>query len=304
MRILIYGAGVIGSLYAVQFAKSGFDVSVYARGKRLADLKKAGLLYLEHGEQKKAEVKIIEKLNPYDIYDFIFLTVKEYQAKKALFELRENKSPTIVTMINNVDNYARWEEICGKGRILPAFPGAGGGINGLVLHADFTPGFIQSTGFGEINGEITCRARRLYRLFRDSGIPCQMISDMYLWQLSHLAMVVPMADAYYEANYPECAGKDLSLMFRTAKRLKRNFKLLKTMGFKITPFKLNLFQVLPSPISAMALSILYQSSFGYRFMYRHTRNAPDEMKRLHIKFYRFLYGAIQEEKETFYFNRS
>ena len=35
MRILIYGAGVIGSLYAVLFAETGYDTSIYARGKRL-----------------------------------------------------------------------------------------------------------------------------------------------------------------------------------------------------------------------------------------------------------------------------
>ena len=40
MRILIYGAGVIGSLYAVLFAEAGYDTSIYARGKRLELLKK------------------------------------------------------------------------------------------------------------------------------------------------------------------------------------------------------------------------------------------------------------------------
>ena len=29
-----------------------------------------------------------------------------------------------------------------------------------------------------------------------------------MWQLCHLAMVVPIADAYYEANCPERAGKE------------------------------------------------------------------------------------------------
>ena len=46
MRILIYGAGVIGSLYAALFAKTGYDVSIYARGKRLEVLQTKGLLYL------------------------------------------------------------------------------------------------------------------------------------------------------------------------------------------------------------------------------------------------------------------
>ena len=35
MRILIYGAGVIGSLYAALFAEADYDTNIYARGKRL-----------------------------------------------------------------------------------------------------------------------------------------------------------------------------------------------------------------------------------------------------------------------------
>ncbi len=52
MRILIYGAGVIGSLYAVLFAETGYDTSIYARGKRLEFLKKNGLLYKKKPEHK------------------------------------------------------------------------------------------------------------------------------------------------------------------------------------------------------------------------------------------------------------
>ena len=40
MRLLIYGAGVIGCLYATLFSKAGYDITLYARGKRLQALKK------------------------------------------------------------------------------------------------------------------------------------------------------------------------------------------------------------------------------------------------------------------------
>ena len=55
MRILIYGAGVIGSLYAALFAEAGYDTSIYARGKRLEALRNNGLLYKKNQEVIKAE---------------------------------------------------------------------------------------------------------------------------------------------------------------------------------------------------------------------------------------------------------
>lgn len=35
MKLLIYGAGVIGCLYGTLFSKAGYDTTIYARGKRL-----------------------------------------------------------------------------------------------------------------------------------------------------------------------------------------------------------------------------------------------------------------------------
>lgn len=38
MRILIYGAGVIGSIFAGKLASTGCDVTILAGGKRLNEL--------------------------------------------------------------------------------------------------------------------------------------------------------------------------------------------------------------------------------------------------------------------------
>ena len=56
-------------------------------------------------------------------------------------------------MVNSLDSYKKWEDIVGTGRILPAFPGAGGSINDDgILDASLTPRIIQPTTFAEISG--------------------------------------------------------------------------------------------------------------------------------------------------------
>ena len=84
MRILIYGAGVIGSFYASRFAKAGLDVTVLARGQRLKELQGHGLWYRGKTRTHKVEVKTISELKPNDRYQFIFLTVRENQVEEAL----------------------------------------------------------------------------------------------------------------------------------------------------------------------------------------------------------------------------
>ena len=122
MRILIFGAGVIGSLYGALLAEAGYDVSIYARGRRLESLTQDGLLYKRKGKIWKAPVRVLSKLEEEDCYDLILLTVRENQLPAALEELRQNISPTIVTMVNSLETYDQWEAICGEGRIIPAFP--------------------------------------------------------------------------------------------------------------------------------------------------------------------------------------
>ncbi len=68
MRILIYGAGVIGSVYAARLQEGGHDVSVLAREQRLATIRERGIL-LEGaltGERTEVKVRAVERLEPED----------------------------------------------------------------------------------------------------------------------------------------------------------------------------------------------------------------------------------------------
>lgn len=289
LKILIYGAGVIGSLYAALFSKNEHtEVSIYARGHRLEELQTKGLRYHDKESMRIADVKVMDAVRNDDVFDFIFLTVRENQLYQALEELRGNQSRTIVTMVNSIDDYKKWEDICGKGKIVPAFPGAGGSIDEGVLNAGLTPALIQPTTFGETNGKRTKRISELSKLFRQSHVPYQIVPDMHLWQLCHLAMVVPIADAYYESKDPENAGSDFRLMSKTAGKIVRNMKWLKVHEGKLSPKKFYIFTVFPKCVVAAGLAITFKSEFGDRFMYRHSMKAPDEMRELHGQFYGYV----------------
>ncbi|WP_419822749.1 hypothetical protein [Anoxybacterium hadale] len=98
-------------------------------------LKRDGLRYNDNGTIKHIFIKVIDKLENNDIYDFIFVPVRYDQAESALTAIKNNKSKTIVTMTNTVE-YDQWLEIVGD-RLLPGFPGAGGDIKDGVLYAQF-----------------------------------------------------------------------------------------------------------------------------------------------------------------------
>lgn len=75
-KILIIGAGVIGSLYGGLLARKGNDVTFLARKNRLTELTKHGLIlkWVKSGKEEKITgFEVIESLSETDEYDFIFV---------------------------------------------------------------------------------------------------------------------------------------------------------------------------------------------------------------------------------------
>ncbi|MEK3699844.1 2-dehydropantoate 2-reductase N-terminal domain-containing protein [Paenibacillus sp. FSL R10-2199] len=183
-RILIFGAGVIGSAYAIKFLEAGVDVTLFARSNRFTALIEKGLQYNEKGAVKAVQVKVIDKLENDDVYDFILVTVRYDQAESALLALKDNQSKNIVTMTNNSIGFASWLDIVGD-RLLPAFPGAGGQIKEGILYARFPPKMLFATTFGEINGSVTERVENLAQLFKTAKLPYKMNKDMRAYLITH-----------------------------------------------------------------------------------------------------------------------
>jgi 2-dehydropantoate 2-reductase len=262
-KILIYGTGVIGSIYAVKLSNAGYDVSVYARGNRLLLLESKGLLYSENDSVVKASVKILGKLNPKDIFDYVFVPVKYEQIDAALTELATNNSPNIVTMVNNPKGYAAWENLVGKGRLIPAFAGAGGKIEDGVLHFAFTPKVMQSTTFGEVNGIITDRLRVLAKIFKSCRIPYSISENMDAWQKSHIALVVPLANGiYFDGGNTYTTAKNKDAIRMMSAMLKKNFNALNTKGIPIKPHKLNIFRFCPLWVMCIFLKIFCRTKLA------------------------------------------
>ena len=233
-RILIFGAGVVGSIYALRFAQSGLDVTLLARGKRLESLKKDGLRYNDDGVINHISIKTIEKLEDNDIYDFIFVPVRYDQAESALSAIKNNHSKTIITLTNTM-GYDRWLEIIGD-RLLPGFPGAGGDMKDGILYAQFGSEKHQGTIFGEINGQITERAKELAQIFEASNLHYEIQENIQAFHISHTATAIVIKHFYTNAGMMDIeTAKSESTLLKIAKELKQNINMVAQAGIPLIP---------------------------------------------------------------------
>ncbi|MDD7793471.1 ketopantoate reductase family protein [Clostridium sp. 'White wine YQ'] len=233
-RILIFGAGVVGSIYALRFAQSGMDVTLLSRGKRLEELKNDGLRYNDNGKIKSMSIKTIEKLEDDDIYDFIFVTVRYDQAESALHTIKNNRSKTIITLTNTM-GYDHWLEIVGD-RLLPGFPGAGGDMKEGILYAQFGSEKHQGTIFGEINGQITERVKELAQIFEASNLHYEIQENITAFHISHTATAIVIKHFYTNTGMMDIeTAKSESTLLNIATELKQNIHMVAQAGIPVIP---------------------------------------------------------------------
>lgn len=247
MKILIYGAGVIGSIFAAKLSSSGQDITMLARGTRLAEIRNMGVVLRnpKTGKEEKAYVKVIERLLPHMEFDYIFVVMQRTQIGSVLDKLSQNSSKNIVFVVNTAAGYDEWIKAVGVNRLMIGFPSAGGErINGVINYyvgKGLTRGF-QTTTFGEASQKYTQRVKDIIQAFNHAGISSVYCSNMDAWQKTHVAMVTSIANALY--GY-DCDNKKLAASYKDIRNMvlgiKEGFSVLKHLGIKTTPQKLRFF---------------------------------------------------------------
>ena len=126
MRILVYGAGVLGcELAHVLMQNKKNVVTLLARGEWKEMIDQKGLV-IRHWVQRKTtteRIKTVDTLAPDDYYDLVFVVVQAGQLPDVLPVLKANKSQYFVFVGNNPQELERNARIVGtKGSIfLPDF---------------------------------------------------------------------------------------------------------------------------------------------------------------------------------------
>jgi 2-dehydropantoate 2-reductase len=136
INILVYGAGVMGSLYAARLKESGQQVTILARGKRLAEIRERGIVLEDAttGQRTTTEINAVEQLSPEDVYDLVVVLMRRTQIAAILPTLAANRhTPNILFMCNNASGPDEMVEALGRERVLLGFPGAGGVLQANVL---------------------------------------------------------------------------------------------------------------------------------------------------------------------------
>jgi len=282
MRILIYGAGVLGSLYAARLAESGHDVTLLARGQRLEELRCHGIVLLDEESQRETitQVALTDHLHPDDVYDLCMVVMRGNQVREILPVLGANRRiPSILFMVNNVAGPGMWKARVGAERILLGFPGAGGAKDGHAIRYSILDKGTQPTTLGELDGKVTPRLTAIAGALSSAGFPVAISNHMDGWLKTHGAVIVPIAAAILmSGGSTRKAALDPEVLRLCARAIKEAISGLRAWEIRIEPTKYRFLSLLPDPLLSAILRRIFAKPRSELTMARHAMGARDEIR--------------------------
>jgi len=196
LRILVFGAGPIGSYYAAKLHESGFEVSILARGQRYLDIKEHGVVLERFDTQEKAvhRVPAVQELKGSDVYDLVLVVMGKHYIPAVLPTLSSNKAiPSILFLGNNVAGPGELVRALGRERVLLGFPGLSAAMDGHIVR--YLTAKEPSVTMGELDGSLSERITELKGVFERAGFRVKLCPNMDAWLKCHGALIFPLAGA-------------------------------------------------------------------------------------------------------------
>ena len=280
MKILVYGAGNIGSLYAAKLNGAEHDVTILARGARLHAIREHGILLQDFrsGQKSTTRIEAVERLAPEVAYDLVLVILPRNSVSEVLPILAANRnSPSVMFFGNNAAGPEEMIDSLGRKRVLLGFPGAA-----AVPHDEYIRYVIldqrdQPTTIGELDGSESTRIKAIANALQSAGFPISICPNMDAWLKTHVAEISPTANALY------VAGSDLDalqrnrnalvLMFRA---IREGHRVLTALGIPITPSSHRIFRWMPMFI-LVAITRRKLSDKAWSIKIGHAVAARDEM---------------------------
>ena len=183
MRVVIVGAGAMGSLFGFLMCKAGKDVWLLDNHPELTrHIQKTGLRIEGVSGKHHVSIPITTNIGDIESADLIIIFVKAYDTTQAILDVKPliGQDSVVLTLQNGIGNVEAIVKVVGEGKTI-----AGTTAHGATV---LSPGHIRHAGMGEtIIGELheqkTERLLRIKNFLESAGISVDTTQDVMslLW---------------------------------------------------------------------------------------------------------------------------
>ena len=285
MKILVYGAGVLGCNLARNLFRAGKDVTLLARGNWAAEIKQNGLRVKDKFSPRVSvsRIPVVTKLAPDAQYDVIFVVLRYTQLDSALDTLRENQTKNIVFVGNNVRPRALAAALPEKNVLFAFALSAGHRESDRVVSID-----LKKITVGQLSGAAS-NAGLIGEIFRGTKYKVVYEPNMEDYLLCHAAFVMPAVFACYktDGNLKKLRG-NTTYLNRLIDANIDGYRAIKNAGHEILPKADADFESKKYRKTCLRFfKLMCATSLGKLCASDHAMNAIDEMSALNRDIKRF-----------------
>ena len=196
MKILVFGAGVLGCNLARNLFRAGKDVSLLARGRWAEEIRKNGLQIKDKFSPRVSvsRIPVVTELKPDDRYDVIFVVLRYTQLDAILETLRTNGTKNLVFVGNNVRADAIAASLPEKNVLFAFASSAGHREPNRVASID-----LRKITIGQL-ADAPSNERLIGQIFESTKYTIAYEPNMGDYLLCHAAFVLPAAFACYKTD--------------------------------------------------------------------------------------------------------
>ena len=287
MKILIFGAGVIGSYYADKLYQAGIDVTILARGEKFKNIQEKGVVvedFITH-QESVSKIRVIEKPDQ-EVYDLIMVAVQMVQIDNILPVLSQFSNARLFLFVgNNVNGFGNIVQRLGGYNLLAGFGAVGGKRdNHKVIYADADPKKPNKKVplvLGKINDFDNKEFDKILALFESANIKTEPVDDVDGWLKTHAAMILGLASAAYKNEYNmKSIAEDKELVKQIVKALRESMNVLKSLNVTIVPKRNRYLHLFPGFLLEFIFRKLLSSDYAEIAIAGHAKAARKEMRAL------------------------
>jgi len=278
MKILVFGAGVLGCNLARNLFRAGKDVTLLARGAWAEEIKKNGLRIKDKFSFRMSvsRIPVVTELKPEDSYDVIFVVTRYTQLGSIMDALRANRTKNIVFVGNNVRASGTAALLPGKNVLFAFASSAGHRESDYVASVD-----LKKITIGQLRNAPS-NEPLIKQIFDGTKYRVAYEPNMEDYLLCHAAFVLPAAFACYktDGNLKKIKG-DVAYLSRMLDANIEGYRAIRNAGHEILPKGDKDFEGEAYRKTCLRFfKLICATSLGKICVSDHAMNATDEMSAL------------------------
>ncbi len=189
MRIVIMGAGALGSVFGGYLARAGFDVTLIGREAHVRAIQANGLRIT--GEHEfVVPVRATTDAQTITEADVLFFCVRAPDLPQALADVAHLQPEMVASFQNGLRKDEPLIAHFGPGPVI--------GATTILAARSIEPGHVRCTvmghtWFGELDNRQTPRLQAVVQAWRKAGLPVEVPADIHAVEWAKLAYLLPVS---------------------------------------------------------------------------------------------------------------